>query len=134
MGKIPSTSSPESSSTVPLSIEKPTLDMIFFPPKSTLRKAVFNPNARAAQFYNVVEYLTQAPCTMSTLEVIQSFPTQRKNLLMTLRALDPDNTNLIHCNVENYKSKLPHHLTFQIATRVVGRKVHRTILNEGDST
>ena len=44
-GKAPSASSPESSATVPLSIEKPTLDMIFLPPKSTLRKAVFNPNA-----------------------------------------------------------------------------------------
>ena len=42
--KAPSSSSPESSSTIPLSIEKPTLDMILRPPKSTLRKAVFNPN------------------------------------------------------------------------------------------
>ena len=45
-GKAPSTSSPESSSTVPLSIEKPTLDMILCQPKSTLRKGVFNPNSR----------------------------------------------------------------------------------------
>ena len=44
-GKAPSTSSPKSSSTIPLSIEKPTLDMILCPPKSTLRKAVFNPNS-----------------------------------------------------------------------------------------
>ena len=66
-GKAPSTSSPESSSIVPLSIEKPTLDMILCPPKSTLQKAVFNPNARATQFYNVVEYLAQEPCAMSTL-------------------------------------------------------------------
>ena len=74
-GKAPSTSSLESSSTVPLSIEKPTLNMILHPPKSTLRKDVFNPNAQAAQFYNVVEYLAQEPCAMSTLEVLQSFPT-----------------------------------------------------------
>ena len=44
-GKSPSTSSPESSSTVPLPIEKTTLDMILCPPKSSLWKAVFNPNA-----------------------------------------------------------------------------------------
>ena len=74
-GKSPSTSSPESSSTVPLSIKKPTLDMIFHPPKRTLRNVVFNPNARATPFYNVVEDLGQAPCAMSTLEVLQSFPT-----------------------------------------------------------
>ena len=56
-GKAPSTSSPESSSTIPLTIEKPNLDMVLRPPKSTLRKSVFNPNSRAAQFYNVVEDL-----------------------------------------------------------------------------
>ena len=91
LGKAPSTSSPESSSTIPLSINKPTLDMILRPPKSTLRKDVFYSNAWAAQFYNVVEDLAQAPCAMSTLEVLQSFPTQRKNLLIALGALDLDN-------------------------------------------
>ena len=58
LGKAPSTSSPESSSTIPLSIKKPTLNMILRPPKSTLWKVVFNPNARDTQFYNVVEDLT----------------------------------------------------------------------------
>ena len=47
-GKAPSASSLESSSIVPLYIEKPTLDMILHPPKSTLQKVIFNPNARAA--------------------------------------------------------------------------------------
>ena len=69
-GKAPSTGSLESSSTVPLTIKKATLDMILCPPKSTLRKDVFNPNAWVAQFYNVVEDLAQEPCAMSTLEVL----------------------------------------------------------------
>ena len=43
--KAPSTGSPASSSNGPLTIEKPNLDMILCPPKSTLRKAIFNPNA-----------------------------------------------------------------------------------------
>ena len=89
-GKAPSTGSPESLSTVPLTIGKHALDMILHPPKSTLRKVVFNPNSRAAQFYNVVEDLAQAPCAMSTLEVLQSCPTQCKNSLTTLGDLDPD--------------------------------------------
>ena len=71
---------------------------------------------------------------MSTLEVIQSCPTQRKNLLTALGALDLENTNLIHFNVENYKSKLPHKLAFQIIKKVVGKKVFRTVLHEGAST
>ena len=44
-GKAPSTGSPESLSTVPLTIEKPNLDMVLRPPKSALRKGVFNRNA-----------------------------------------------------------------------------------------
>ena len=108
--------------------------MILHPPKSTLWKAVFNPNSQASQFYNVVEYLAQAPCAMSTLEVLQSFPTQHKNLLTALGYLDSDNTNLIHFNVENYKSRLPHKISFQVVTNVVGKKVFRTILDEGAST
>ena len=44
-GKSPSTSCPESSSTGPLTIEKPNLDMVLHPPKCTIRKDVFNPNA-----------------------------------------------------------------------------------------
>ena len=55
-------------------------------------------------------------------------------MLKTLGALDPDNTNLIHFNVENYNSRLPHQLTFQIMSRLVGRKVHRIVLDEGYST
>ena len=71
---------------------------------------------------------------MSTLEVHQSCPTQRKNLLTALGALDPDNTNLIHFNVKKYKYRLPHKLSFQIITKVVEKKVFRTILDEGDLT
>ena len=85
-GKAPSTSSPESLTTIPLSIEKPNLNMILCPPKSTLRKVVFNPNDRSSQLYNVVEDLAQAPCAMSTLEILQSFPIQRiKFIFISLR-------------------------------------------------
>ena len=94
----------------------------------------FGPNSRAAQFYNVVEDLTQAPCVMSILEVLQICPTQHKNLLTVLGAVDPDNTNLIHFNVENYKPRLQHKIYFQIITKLVGKKVFRTVLDEGAST
>ena len=71
---------------------------------------------------------------MSTLEVLQSCPTQRKNLLTALGALDLDNSNLIHFNVENYKSRLPHKFSFQIIMKLVEKKVFRTVLDEGAST
>ena len=90
-------------------------------PKSTLRKVVFKPNSRATQFYNVVEDLAQAPCAMSTLEVLQSCPTQCKNLLTTFGATYLNDMNLIHFNLENLKPRLPHQLDFQVITRVVGK-------------
>ena len=108
--------------------------MVLHPTKSTLRKALFNPNARATQFYNVVEELAQEPCAMSSLEVLQSCPMQWKKLLTSLGSLDLDNTNLIHFNPENHKSRLPHQIAFQIVTKVVGKKVFRTVLDEGAST
>ena len=71
---------------------------------------------------------------MSTLEVLQICLTQCKNLLTALGDLDLDNSNLIHFNVGNYKSRLPHKIAFQIITKVVEKKVFRTILDEGAST
>ena len=71
---------------------------------------------------------------MPTLEVLQMCLTQRKNLLTALGSLDPDNTNLIHFNPENHKPILPHQLAFQIVTKVVGKNVFRTVLDEGAST
>ena len=45
LDKTPLTGSPTSSSNGPLTIEKPNIDMIFCPPKITLRMVFFNPNA-----------------------------------------------------------------------------------------
>lgn len=39
-------------------------------PKSVLKKSTHNPNVRADQNYNIVEDLSQAPCAMSTMEVL----------------------------------------------------------------
>ena len=49
---------------------------------------------------------------MSTLEVLQSYPTQRKNLLTALGAMNLSEMNFIHFNLENLKSRLPHQLAF----------------------
>ena len=48
LDKSPPTGSLASLSNGPLTIEKPNLDMILCPPKISLRKAVFNPNAQDA--------------------------------------------------------------------------------------
>jgi hypothetical protein len=94
----------------------------------------FNPNARAAQNYNIVEYLVQAPCAMSTLEVLQHCPSQRRTLLSSIGAMDPEESNLITFNLDYFKEKVSHHLAFQIQVLVGGKNIHRTVLDEGAST
>ena len=46
--------SPLPSSNGPLIIDKPNFETIFCPLKIKIHKNVFNPSARAAQFYNVL--------------------------------------------------------------------------------
>ena len=95
-----------------LHIEKPILEEIFHPPKGTLRKSIINPNTHAAQYYNIVKYFAQTPCAMSALEVLQSFPTQRKKLLTALGAMDPKNSNIITFKLDDFKTRLSHQLAF----------------------
>ena len=58
-----------------LHIERPSTETIPQPPpKGVLWKSSYNPNARAAQHYGIVEDLAQAPSAMSALEVLQSCP------------------------------------------------------------
>ena len=116
-----------------LHIEKPIPEAIFRPPKGTLRKSIINPNARAAQYYNIVEDLAQAPYAMSALEVLQTCPTQRKNLLTALEAMDPENSNIITFKLDDFKSRPSHHLTFQLSTRVTRNMICCTVLDKGSS-
>jgi hypothetical protein len=69
--------------------------MVLFPPKGVLRRSMHNPNAQATHNYSIVEDLAQAPCVMSTLEVLQSFLVQCKELLTTIGGVDPSDTHLI---------------------------------------
>jgi hypothetical protein len=72
------------------------------PPKGVVRKSAFNPHARAAQNYNIVEDLAQAPSAMSALEVLQSCPAQWKALLKAIGGIDPTDTNLIVFDLDDH--------------------------------
>jgi hypothetical protein len=73
---LPSTTSPPVSNGS-LQLKKPIYDNALCTPKGTIWKSTFNPNARAAQNENIVEDMAQAPCAMSTLEVLQHCPSQQ---------------------------------------------------------
>jgi hypothetical protein len=118
----------------PLQIEKPMFDSILRPPKRTIRKYTFNPSSCDAQNYNIVEDLAQALCAMSALEVLQHYPSQRRILLATLWTIDPESSNHIMFNLDNYASRLSHQLAFQVDVVVHNQQIHQTILDEGAST
>jgi hypothetical protein len=113
---LPSSVSPPSSSPPfgPLQIEKPSFDSILHPPKSTIRKSTFNPSSRAAQNYNIVEDLAQAPCAMSALEVLQHCPNQYRTLLAAIGSFDPESSNNLTFNLDDHQPRLSHQLVFQI--------------------
>jgi hypothetical protein len=99
---------------VPLQIEKTMGETMTRIPKGAFKKASHNLNARAAQNYSVVEDLAQTPCAMSSLEVLQSFPSQRKALLSALGSAETCNLGTIILDPTDLKPRLPYHVVFQI--------------------
>ena len=71
---------------------------------------------------------------MSALEVLQTCPTQRKNLLTALGAMDPENSNVIAFKLDDFKINLSHILYFHISTNISSKNIHHTILDKGAST
>jgi hypothetical protein len=123
---------------LPLQIEKTLGEMMTRIPKGAFRKASHNPNARAAQNYSVVEDLSQTPCVMSALEVLQSCPAQRKALLTSLGSTENCNPGTIMLDTTDLKPRLPYHVAFQIVVahpmKTFTRNIFRTVVDEGAST
>jgi hypothetical protein len=71
---------------------------------------------------------------MSSLEVLQSFPAQRKALLKSIGGIDPTDTNLIIFDLEYHVPRLPPQLAFQIQVVVENKNICRTVIDEGAST
>jgi hypothetical protein len=89
---------------------------------------------RAAQKYNIVEDLVQAPSVMSALEVLQSFIAQWKELLKAIGGINPIDTNLIIFDLEGHIPRLPPQLAFQIQVVVENKNICRIVIDEGAST
>jgi hypothetical protein len=123
---------------LPLQIKKTLGETMTRIPKGVFKQASHNPNARVAQNYSVVEDLSQTPCAMSALEVLQSCPIQRKSLLTALSSTETCNPVTIMLDMTDLKPLLPYHVTFQIVvahpTKTFTRNIFRMVVNEGAST
>ncbi len=80
----PSSSTTTSTEVVPAIILEVTIKL----PKGVVHKSMFNPCARVAQHYNIVEDLAQSPSMMSTLEVLQNCPSKKQALLSVIGGID----------------------------------------------
>ena len=61
-------------------------------PRIPLRQNVHNPHARAAHNYSLVDDLDESHVAMSVLEVLQTYPSQRKSFLSALWEVNPTDT------------------------------------------
>jgi hypothetical protein len=99
---------------VPLQIENTLGETITCILKGVFKKASHNPNARATHKYSVVEDLSQNPCTMYALDILQSFPSQRKALFAALGSAKICNLKTIMLDTTDLKPHLLYHVMFQI--------------------
>jgi len=60
---------------------------------------------------------------MSTLEFLQSCPTQWKELLKDIGGIDPIDMNLIMIDLEYHITRLPHQLALQIQVIVENKNI-----------
>ena len=76
----------------------------------------------------------QALSGRSTLEVLQSCPTQWKVLLKAIGGIDPTDTNFIIFDLEYHIPSLPPQLAFQIQVIMENKNICRTVIDEGALT
>ena len=102
-------------------------------PKGVFNKTFQNPNSRATSNYSVVEDLSQTPCAMSALEVLQICPAQWDALLAALGSMD----SLIlmeKFNFSDVKILLPYHVDLSIDVIHGGKTIGRSVVDKGAST
>jgi len=117
----------------PSQIPQPKVETIPKIPKGPLH--CNEASNRVSHTHSVVDDLPQSPNTMSTLEVLQSFPSQKKALLIAFGAMDPFDDRLIIFSVDTLEHlPLPSFVAFGILVRVRNAIISRCIIDEGTST
>jgi len=95
---------------------------------------VYNPHARETHRYNLIDDLAQSPTSMSIMEVLQTCPSQQKELLSQLGATDPTKNHLITFDLDREDPGIPSLVTFQIPFKIWNIMIHPCIIDEGAST
>jgi hypothetical protein len=102
-------------------------------PKGVYKWVSHNPNSRFAPNYSIVEDLSQTLCAMSSLEVLQSFPSKYITLLSTIEVGDSSSQLTMNFDVTDVNPPLNHHVSFQIDIFYEKHVIRKIIVDEGDS-
>jgi hypothetical protein len=125
-------------SLTPLQIDKAVGKMMTCIPKGVFKKDSHNPNMRVAHNYSLVEDMAQTPSTMSALEVLQNFPSQRKALLSALGLEETCNPEVIIFYPTELKtlSSLPCFFSDSsgYTMKYFTRNIFHTMVDKGSST
>ena len=100
-------------------------------PTGVLKCSRHNPNAQATQNYSLVEDLGQTPCAMSSLEVLQTCPTQRKALLYALGVGDDSSPSMIKFETHGIQPRVPYYMSLFIHIECLNNTIMCTIIDEG---
>ena len=84
----------------PLTLKNISFEFPSHPSKGASSWIMHNLNAQEAQYHSFAEDLAQAPCAMSTLEVLQSYPTQWKALLKSIGGINTFDKTIISFDLE----------------------------------
>ena len=125
--KPPAHSAPESSSSGsteplstsngPLHIPQPKVEVHPKIPKGPLHRNAAS--GRAAHSYIIVDDLAQSPAAISTLELLQSCPSQKKALLFDVGIVDPaDDQMIVFDATQSDHPPLPPSIAFQIPVKI----------------
>ena len=93
-----------------------------------------NPHAKVTHHYSVLDDLAQSLAAMSTLEVIQTCPSQKKALLTILGAIDPLESHMMTFYIVQSAPQFPSSMTFQIPITIKNICIYHCVINEGALT
>ena len=100
--------------------------------KGVFKKTFQNPNSRISSNYFIVEELSQTPCVMLALVVLQSCPSQRDALLEAIHSMDSMSL-LVKFNLFDVKILLPYHVALSIDVVHGGKNIRSKVVDEGTS-
>ena len=79
----------------------------------------------------MVEDLGHTPCTMSTLEVLQTCPPQRKALFSALGVSDDRPPSVIKFETHGIQPPFPYYVSLLIHIECLNQTIKRTVIDEG---